>query len=101
MTQSDRDQHYCFLDDNTHHIFYSHDLEGNHTSVNRAGEPISGFTLERTNPDDRIKIYLQKRKAGERAANLTQQLLALSRPPTLEPAANLNDEARFGEDAGV
>ena len=100
MTQRDRDEHYCFVVDNTHDIIYSNDLGG--TPVDNARERITVLTLKRTNPDDRIKIYLHEiRKAGERAANLTQQLLALSRPQKVEPAAYLNNKAPAGEDAEV
>src|SRR5438874_774828 len=38
------EERYRDLVENAHDIIYSHDLEGNYTSVNRAGEQITGYT---------------------------------------------------------
>jgi len=37
---------YRDLVENAHDIIYSHDLEGNYTSINRAGERITGYTRQ-------------------------------------------------------
>src|SRR5262249_39836840 len=40
------EERYRDLVENAHDIIYSHDLAGNYTSVNRAGELITGYTRE-------------------------------------------------------
>jgi PAS domain S-box-containing protein len=40
------EERYRDLVENAHDIIYSHDLKGNYTSVNRAGEQITGYTRE-------------------------------------------------------
>jgi two-component system cell cycle sensor histidine kinase/response regulator CckA len=40
------EERYRDLVENAHDIIYSHDLKGNYTSVNRAGEQITGYTHE-------------------------------------------------------
>jgi len=40
------EERYRDLVENAHDIIYSHDLDGNYTSVNRAGELITGYTHE-------------------------------------------------------
>src|SRR5207247_6004578 len=40
------EERYRDLVENAHDIIYSHDLDGNYTSVNRAGEQITGYTRD-------------------------------------------------------
>src|SRR5205085_3772346 len=40
------EERYRDLVENAHDIIYSHDLEGNYTSINKAGEQITGYTRE-------------------------------------------------------
>jgi PAS domain S-box-containing protein len=40
------EERYRDLVENAHDIIYSHDLKGNYTSINRAGEQITGYTRE-------------------------------------------------------
>lgn len=67
----------------------AHDFNNLLTAING----YSSLALQRANPDDRMKSYLEEiRKAGDRAANLTRQLLAFGRKQMLKPVAlNLND----------
>ena len=39
-------QRYRALVDNANEIIYSHDLEGNYTSINRAGLNLTGYSVE-------------------------------------------------------
>jgi PAS domain S-box-containing protein len=67
----------------------AHDFNNLLTAING----YSSLALQRTNPEERIKNYLEEiRKAGERAANLTRQLLAFGRKQMLKPVAlDLNE----------
>ena len=67
----------------------AHDFNNLLTAING----YSSLALQRANPDDRIRGYLEEiKKAGERAANLTRQLLAFGRKQMLKPVVlNLND----------
>ena len=67
----------------------AHDFNNLLTAING----YSSLALQRANPDSRTKTYLEEiRKAGERAANLTRQLLAFGRKQMLKPVAlNLNN----------
>jgi PAS domain S-box-containing protein len=67
----------------------AHDFNNLLTAING----YSSLALQRTNPDSRTKTYLEEiRKAGDRAANLTRQLLAFGRKQMLKPVAlNLNE----------
>jgi len=67
----------------------AHDFNNLLTAING----YSSLALQRTSEDDRIKGYLEEiKKAGERAANLTRQLLAFGRKQMLQPVAlSLND----------
>lgn len=67
----------------------AHDFNNLLTAING----YSSLALQRANPDDRVKGYLEEiKKAGERAANLTRQLLAFGRKQMLKPVVlNLND----------
>ena len=42
------EERYADLVENAHDIIYTHDLQGNYTSVNKAGERITGYTREET-----------------------------------------------------
>lgn len=42
------EQRYRDLVENAHDIIYEHDLKGNYTSANKAGERITGYSLEQT-----------------------------------------------------
>ena len=67
----------------------AHDFNNLLTAING----YSSLALQRADPDDRIRGYLEEvKKAGERAANLTRQLLAFGRKQMLKPIPlNLND----------
>ena len=67
----------------------AHDFNNLLTAING----YSSLALQRANSDDRIHGYLEEiKRAGERAANLTRQLLAFGRKQMLKPVAlNLND----------
>lgn len=67
----------------------AHDFNNLLTAING----YSSLALQRTNQDERIRSYLEEiRKAGDRAANLTRQLLAFGRKQMLKPLPlNLND----------
>jgi PAS domain S-box-containing protein len=67
----------------------AHDFNNLLTAING----YSSLALQRAAPDDRIRGYLEEiKKAGERAANLTRQLLAFGRKQMLKPILlNLND----------
>jgi signal transduction histidine kinase len=67
----------------------AHDFNNLLTAING----YSSLALQRANPDDRLRGYLEEiKKAGERAATLTRQLLAFGRKQMLKPVVlNLND----------
>ena len=67
----------------------AHDFNNLLTAING----YSSLALQRVDPDTRIKMYLEEiRKAGDRAGNLTRQLLAFGRKQMLKPVAlSLND----------
>src|ERR1051326_802936 len=67
----------------------AHDFNNLLTAING----YSSLALQRADPDERMSSYLEEiRKAGERAANLTRQLLAFGRKQMLKPVPlNLND----------
>jgi len=67
----------------------AHDFNNLLTAING----YSSLALQRANPDSRTKTYLEEiKKAGDRAANLTRQLLAFGRKQMLKPVAlNLNE----------
>ena len=67
----------------------AHDFNNLLTAING----YSSLALQRAEPDERLHSYLEEiKKAGERAANLTRQLLAFGRKQMLKPVPlNLND----------
>ncbi len=67
----------------------AHDFNNLLTAING----YSSLALQRIEDTDPIKSYLEEiKKAGDRAANLTRQLLAFGRKQILQPlAVNLND----------
>jgi two-component system cell cycle sensor histidine kinase/response regulator CckA len=67
----------------------AHDFNNLLTAING----YSALALRRVGPDHAISSYLEEiKKAGDRAANLTRQLLAFGRKQLLQPLAiNLND----------
>lgn len=67
----------------------AHDFNNLLTAING----YSSLALQRAAPDERLHSYLEEiKKAGERAANLTRQLLAFGRKQMLKPVPlNLND----------
>jgi two-component system cell cycle sensor histidine kinase/response regulator CckA len=54
------EERYSDLVENAHDIIYTHDLQGNYTSVNKAGERITGYTKEET-----LKMNLAQAVAPE------------------------------------
>jgi PAS domain S-box-containing protein len=67
----------------------AHDFNNLLTAING----YSGLALQRIGDDHPLKSYLEEiKKAGDRAANLTRQLLAFGRKQILQPVpVNLND----------
>src|SRR5438270_3526402 len=67
----------------------AHDFNNLLTAING----YSSLALQRINPENPIKPYLEEvKKAGDRAANLTRQLLAFGRKQILQPIPlDLND----------
>src|SRR5437763_5722249 len=67
----------------------AHDFNNLLTAING----YSSLALQRMNGNDPMRGYLEEiKKAGDRAANLTRQLLAFGRKQILQPLAlNLND----------
>src|SRR5258706_15725503 len=42
------EERYRDLVENAHDMIYEHDLKGNYTSINKAGEEITGYSMEET-----------------------------------------------------
>jgi len=63
------EESYRDLVENAHDIIYSHDLEGNYTSVNKAGELITGYTRE-----EALKLNILQTVAPEHAITLKEML---------------------------
>jgi two-component system cell cycle sensor histidine kinase/response regulator CckA len=81
------EERYRDLVENAHDIIFSHDLNGNYTSVNRAGEQITGYTHEeclRLNITDTIapehvskaREMMAKKLAGEKGTAYEVDILA-------------------------
>ena len=79
--------HYREIVENAHDIIYSHNLEGKYTSVNKAGERITGYTREEVLklslaqtivPEDLEKAYemMRRKLAGETATAYEVEILA-------------------------
>ena len=84
---SDSEERYRELVENAGDIIYSHDLEGNYTAVNRAGEQITGYTREEVLklnmaqaiiPEDLEKAYemMRRKLAGETISPYQIEILA-------------------------
>ncbi len=63
------EERYRDLVENAHDIIYSHDLEGNYTSMNKAGEVITGYTHE-----EALHLTLAETVAPEYLANSKEML---------------------------
>ncbi len=81
------EERYRDLVENAHDIIYSHDLEGNYTSMNKAGEVITGYTLEEVlklnvlktvAPEYRPKAkeMLERKLTGERITAYELEIMA-------------------------
>lgn len=81
------EERYRDLVENAHDIIYSHDLEGNYTSVNRAGEQITGYTHAESmamNMRDtvapeytgRIREMMRRKLEGDEATSYEMEILA-------------------------
>jgi PAS domain S-box-containing protein len=81
------EERYRDLVENAHDIIYSHDLEGNYTSMNKAGEHITGYTREEAlklnfaqtiAPEHLAKArdMLKRKLAGERVTAYEMEILA-------------------------
>jgi two-component system cell cycle sensor histidine kinase/response regulator CckA len=66
---SNSEERYRDLVENAHDIIYSHDLEGNYTSMNKAGATITGYTVE-----EALKLNLSETVAPEFLANAREML---------------------------
>ena len=63
------EERYRDLVENAHDIIYEHDLEGNYTSINKAGEQITGYSREET-----LKLNLSQTAAPEYLEKAEQML---------------------------
>jgi two-component system, cell cycle sensor histidine kinase and response regulator CckA len=83
----DSEERYREIVENAHDIIYSHNLEGNYTSVNKAGERITGYTREEVLklnlaqtivPEHLEKAYemLQRKLAGKTNTVYEVEILA-------------------------
>ena len=81
------EERYRDLVENAHDIIYSHDLEGNYTSMNKAGETITGYTVEealklnlaRTVAPEyltEVREMLQRKLAGDRVTAYEMEIIA-------------------------
>jgi PAS domain S-box-containing protein len=71
---SQSEERYRDLVENAHDLIYEHDLEGNYTSTNKAGEQITGYSLEES-----LKLNLKQTVAPEyleKAQQMFAQTLA-------------------------
>ena len=62
-------ERYRDLVENAHDIIYSHDLQGNYTSMNKAGEQITGYS-----PEDALNLNLKQTVAPECLATAQEML---------------------------
>jgi two-component system, cell cycle sensor histidine kinase and response regulator CckA len=80
-------ERYRDLVENAHDIIYSHDLEGNYTSINRAGELITGYTRQEclsqnlagtVAPEDlpKVRDMLRRKIAGEKVTAYEMEIIA-------------------------
>ena len=63
------EERYRDLVENAHDMIYSHDLEGNYTSMNKAGEVITGYTVE-----EALQLNLSQTVAPEYLARAREML---------------------------
>lgn len=81
------EQRFRDLVENANDIIYSHDLQGNYTSINKAGEVITGYTVEEalklnlaetTAPDylPKAREMMQRKLAGERVTAYEIEIIA-------------------------
>jgi two-component system cell cycle sensor histidine kinase/response regulator CckA len=81
------EERYRDLVENAHDIIYSHDLQGNYTSINQAGERITGYTREESlalnlaqsvAPEDlpKAREMLRRKIAGEKVTAYEMQIIA-------------------------
>jgi len=66
---SKSEERYRDLVENAHDIIYSHDMEGNYTSMNKAGEGITGYTVP-----EALKLNLSQTVAPEYLSNAREML---------------------------
>ncbi|MGZ8848228.1 MAG: PAS domain S-box protein, partial [Pyrinomonadaceae bacterium] len=81
------EERYRDLVENAHDIIYSHDLQGNYTSINRAGEEITGYTAEESlkltfaqtmSPESQVKAreMVSRKLAGENITAYEVEIIA-------------------------
>jgi PAS domain S-box-containing protein len=81
------EERYRDLVENAHDIIYSHDLKGNYTSINKAGEQITGYTraealrlnlIDTIAPDflDKAREMLRRKLRGERVTAYEMEIIA-------------------------
>jgi two-component system cell cycle sensor histidine kinase/response regulator CckA len=81
------EQRYRDIVENAHDFIYSHDLKGNYTSINNAGEQITGYTREETltmnfvqtvAPDfvERAREMMAGKLAGEKGTACDLEIIA-------------------------
>jgi PAS domain S-box-containing protein len=66
---SESEERYRDLVENAHDIIYSHDLDGNYTSMNKAGAAITGYTVH-----EALKLNLSKTVAPEFLSSAKEML---------------------------
>jgi two-component system, cell cycle sensor histidine kinase and response regulator CckA len=83
---AESEEYFRELVENAHDIIYSHDLQGNYTYINKAGEQITGYTREEflklnlaqtVAPEDleRVREMIRRQVAGETVTVYEKEIL--------------------------
>jgi PAS domain S-box-containing protein len=86
-TLRESEERYRDLVENAHDIIYSHDLDGNYTSMNKAGEDITGYThaealrlnyVQTIAPEylDQVREMVARKMAGESVTAYEMEIIA-------------------------
>ena len=96
---SKSEERYRDLVENAHDIIYSQDLEGNYTSMNQAGQQITGYT-----PEEALKLNVSQTIAPEylpKAREMLQQKLAGEQVTAYETQIIAKDGHRIAIEANT